>query len=191
MPLKYTSAQKIAARLRGRLEVPNANAGGIPFGSSPSSLGAQQVDLGLLEQIGIQVEAKVDSVLYLIYVLPVPDTATQAKEIIGSIVEKFVLSELAEVYFQQSQNPELGGDAGFGSVMRRQAQQELQALCAGHGIYVPGLMPAPTTASYGQQPIVLPGVRLRGGDIPDTITRNYTVVATRSGGKASEIDWGV
>jgi hypothetical protein len=158
-------------------------------------LAAQQVDLLLIEQLGTQVEVRLDVALAQIYMLPVPEGATTARIILGGIVEKLVVSEIAITHFQQSQVPQMGGDAGFGSVIRKQAQEELESLFAGHGIYIPGLMSPPVSmpGSY-RQPLVLPGVPLKSDLIqPDTLTRTYAIVETREGAKPlpeEEINFG-
>ncbi len=67
MPLQYTTVDAIARRLRGRLEVNKSALGG-----GMGGLAAQQVDLLLIEQLGTQVEVRLDVALAQIYMLPVP-----------------------------------------------------------------------------------------------------------------------
>lgn len=166
----YTTTDNISRRLRGRLEVANTNL--IPAAT------ARTVDPNLIIQIGDQIEAKVNLALSQIYKLPIPQTSTQALKIIEGIVEKLIVSEIATTHFQQTQSPELGGDAGFGAVLRKQAIQELEAILSGHGIYIPGIMEKPVpNAMMGtyNQPLVLPGVKLLGEDEQeDTFTRSYS-----------------
>lgn len=176
MPLDYTTVEAIARRLRGRLEISKSVLGG-----GTSGLAAQQVDLLLIEQVGVQIEARLNVALSEIYLLPIAATATIARVILGGIVEKLVVSEITLTHFQQTQVPQMGGDAGFGSVIRKQAQEELESLFAGHGIYIPGLMspPSSTPGSY-RQPLVLPGVPLKSELLqPDTLTRSYSIVERR------------
>lgn len=176
MALEFTTSEAIARRLRGRLELSKPALGG-----GTGGLAAQQVDLKLLEQLGEQVEARLVVALALIYVLPVPLQATAARIILGGIVEKLVVAEIATTHFQQSQVPQMGGDAGFGAVLRKQAQEELESIFAGHGVYIPGLMSPPvmTPGSY-RQPLVLPGVALKSELVqPDTLTRSYSIVEQR------------
>jgi hypothetical protein len=56
MPLKYTTVEAIARRLRGRLETSETS----PVQAFGQSLGAKQVQPTLYEQVGTQVEAKLD-----------------------------------------------------------------------------------------------------------------------------------
>ena len=168
----YTTTDNITRRLRGRLQVAN--------GSLIPGATAQQVDPYLIEQIGEQIEAKVNLALSQIYKLPIPLTSIQALKIIESIVEKLIISEIATVHFQQTQTPELGGDAGFGAVLRKQAVQELESILSGHGIYIPGIMEKPVpNAMMGTyiQPLVLPEVELIAEeDQADTFTRSFSYV---------------
>lgn len=182
MPLRYTTQAAIARRLSNRLEL--LDSGATPaFGSS---LGSQQVNLELLQQVGEQVEATVDSRLSMAYELPVPADAIQARAILAGIVEKLIVAEILPVYFEsQNSGAQMGSDAGFGSMMRNSASAELEKYLVGHG----GI-PATGTLLPGLAPVVLPGLRLKAV-LPDTITRNITSVGQRKGGKTSEIDWGV
>ncbi len=171
----YTTVENIRRRLRGRLEIDNTNL--IP------SATAQQVDQDLITQVGEQIEAKINLALSQIYSMPIPLTAVEALKIIEGIVEKLIISEIATVHFQQTQSPELGGDAGFGAVLRKQAVQDLESLLHGHGIYIPGLMEKPQpnamTGIYNQ-PLVLPGVDLKlEEDQADTFTRSYSFLEKR------------
>jgi hypothetical protein len=190
MPLQYTTTDAIARRLRGRLEVNKPALGG-----GTGGLAAQQVDLLLIEQVGVQIEARLNVALAEIYVTPIPVGATTARIILGGIVEKLVVAEIVMTHFQQSQVPQMGGDAGFGAVIRKQAQEELESIFGGHGIYIPGLMSPPIAmpGSY-RQPLVLPGVPLKSDLLqPDTLTRSYSVVERRDDavpGRDEEIDFG-
>lgn len=179
--LEYTTSEAIALRFRGRLEF-NQSVSGSAFGQN---LGAKQVNHELLEQIGLQVEAKLNMALSMMYELPVPESATEAKKILSSIVEKFVIAEIASTHFQQVQTAQEGGDAGFGSVMLKQAKDECQMI----GINYPGINVA-TNTLFKPEHMVLPGVPLRAV-IPDVVTRGYNYVVQRNPEKASSIDWGV
>lgn len=190
MPLIYTTVDAIASELRYRLKIHDANT----LGSvNPSTLAAQTVDPALIERKGTQVESRINSALRLIYqTVPIPEQYTEARAIIASIVEKFIVSEIAKVHYQGTQVAQLGGDNGFGAIVRKEAQEELQAIVGGHGIYIPGLMPPPSNVpGYSQQPVVLPDVPLQSTPA-DTLTKNYTVVG-KVGGTLSttEIDWGL
>lgn len=167
-PLKYTTPSAIARQLRSRLDL-------IPQDSPYfQSLGAKEVDYSLYEQIGEQVEARVDMGLGMLYVLPIPINATQAKAIIASIVEKFVVAEILAVHYQQSQNAESGGDLGYGSVLLKQAKEECYAI----GLEWGNTTTARNPLSPNREYMVLPGVPVKE-EIPDVITRNYSVFVPR------------
>jgi hypothetical protein len=180
--LKYTTPEAIALRLRGRLEFNQSVTGGA-FGQN---LGAKQVDFQLYEQVAQQVEAKLNMALSMIYELPIPLTAVDAIKILASIVEKFVVAEIASVHFQQVQSATEGGDAGFGAVMLKQAKEECQVI----GINYPGIAVAPAIPFNRPEAMVLPGVRIKA-EIPDIISRGYNFVVQRNPEKASSIDWGI
>ena len=177
--VEYTTIDNIALRLRTRLDL-NQTAHGAAFGQS---LGAKQVEPELFEQIASQVEAKLNAKLGMLYELPVPQHATQARLILASIVEKFTVAEILAVHYQQSQNAEQGGDLGHGAILRKEAIQESRDI----GIMFADPKRPQTTMSVNPEPsIVLPLV-LRKAVIPDTITRNYSLVENRS--STTEIDW--
>lgn len=184
MALEFTTAEKISLYFRGRLELAKSALGG-----GTGGLAAQQIDLKLLEHLGKQEEAKLLVLLALIYVMPVPKEATIARVILGGIIEKRVVARITLTHFQQSQVPQLGGDAGFGAVIWKQAQEELEAIFAGHGVYIPGLISPPTTGVPGsyRQPMVLPGLTLKSELIqPDTLTRSYSIVEQRGSSTPDE-----
>jgi hypothetical protein len=112
--LTYTTKTAIANRLRGRLTV-----GGpaVPF--QPTT-----IDDNLIEQVGEQVEARVNARLGTIYQLPL----LQSQPLLASIVEKGVICELMGVHFVGQEGTEAGG---FGRLMCSQFDQELTALLAG------------------------------------------------------------
>jgi len=177
--MEFTTTDAIARRLRGRLEIQ----GQMPaFGSN---LGASQIDVELLDQVGNQVEADFNAIAKMIYVWPPPVSAIAARQIVAGIIERLVISELAQTHFQQSQSPEMGGDAGFGAVMRKQAFEQIQKYFGGHGIFIPGA----TEPTEPAQPILLPDVPLLD-HAPDTITRNTTLIGHRRTAESATINWG-
>jgi hypothetical protein len=169
MAAYYTNNDAIANRLRGRLEFQDNN----PLYSGAA---AQIVNPTLINQVIVQVEARVNAALGQIYCLPIPLNKTSAIAIVSSIVEKFVVAEIISVHYQQAQNPEVGGDAGYGGKILNEAKQELTALLHGHGIHIAGMTIQPSSSMQGiTQPIMLPGVKLKTEEQqPDSITRNYT-----------------
>lgn len=183
----YTTPDKIARLLRGRLEVASTSHG-VNFGSS---FGANQVDLELLEHRGSQIEAQINSILNMVYVLPIPETARDALLIVGSIVEDLTVAAIATIHFQQTLTPQMGGDMGFGQTLYAQALGRLRQYVAGYqfDLNVPGLPPVMANPMNPIQPIKLPDVPLRGF-LPDTISRNYTSVQQRTESAAHKINWG-
>lgn len=181
MTLKYTTAENIARRLKNRLELNNAP----PTLGATQALGAKQVDYSLYEQLGSQVESKLDMALGMMYELPVPNDAKDAINILASIVEKFVVAEILATYYQQSQNAQMGGDQGYGAVLFKQAKEE----CAAIGITLPGLAATPSNPMNRVEPLVLPGVPKKG-DIPDIISRSYSFTGQKTSAVV-DIDWGV
>lgn len=190
--MNYTTVEAIADRLNFILEVTPPTFG--------SNLGAKQVNPALLQRVGEQVEAKLNAALRQVYQpVPIPSMYSEAHLILAPIVEKHVCSEILIAHFVPATGPQLSGDGGLRSVLRKEAQEETAALFVTHGIYIPGLMPEPGTYLPGKtiQPIVLPGVPLKlERDQPDTLTRNYSYVAqrgapTRDARTDKEIDWGV
>lgn len=181
MPLIYTTSENIKRRLRGRLGIQAA-----PYGAPVPGVGTQEVDPELLEQVGSQTEARVNGILGQIYEMPLP----LPQPMVTSLVEKFIIAELMGVHFQGSQIPELGSDLGHGSVVLRQAREELQTLVAGHNIYIPGI---PVTVAIPgantPQPVVLPGaILLRSRR--DTITESRTQVLRRIPSDVGDLDFG-
>ena len=178
----YTTIKNIRRRLQGRLNVRDYN-NLIPGAAS------KEVDNELIDQVGNQIEARLNLALAQIYLLPIPPEAEYAFLVLESIVEKLVVSELATVHFQQTQSPELGGDAGFGAILRKQAIEELEAILHGHGVFIPGITQPPSEGTY-RQPLLLPGVRLiPEAQQPDTFTRSYSFVAQKKIPETEKIEW--
>lgn len=114
--LKYTTTEAVQRRLAGRLQV---GGGGAPYGKSV-------VDEHLLEQIGTQVEAKVDAWLRSAYRLPllaIDPLNTASRPIVAAVVEKGVICELADVHFFQSEE----GNA-YGRSACKAFQADLEAI---------------------------------------------------------------
>ena len=182
----YTTPDRIARILRGRLEIVTTSSG-VPFGSS---FGAKEVDLDLLEQKGSQIEAWVNSVLSFVYDLPIPSTARDALQIVSAIVEDLTIAAICIVHFQQMQSPQMGGDMGFGSILYKNALYTLRQYVAGYqlDLNVPGLPPAMANPMMPTQTLLLPGVPLKVV-APGTKARVLTAVLQRSESSAHKIDW--
>ena len=182
----YTTPDRIARILRGRLEL-STTASGVPFGSS---FGAKEVDLDLLDQKGSQIEAQVNSILTFVYELPIPSNARDALQIISSIVEDLTVASLAVVHFQQMQNPQMGGDMGFGAILYRNALYTLRQYVAGYQLdfNIPGLPPPMANPMMPTQTLKLPGVKLKVLT-PGTYTRQTTIVTQKNPCPADKINW--
>jgi hypothetical protein len=155
----------------------------------PPNITQQTVDPELIEDIASQVEDKINMILGQIYEMPL----INKHPIVAGIVERLVVADIMMTHFQSSQIPELGGDANFGGLMHKKAQEDLAMLTAGHNIALAGIPPAPNIpGAMTPQPIVLPNEKMRSLP-PDTVTRNYTIIGG-SRFKASDStrrDWGI
>lgn len=110
MALTYTTTQNIARRLEGRLQ----------FGGNPLSFGNAVVSDDLLDQVGTQIEAKVNMYLQKAYVLPL----TLPQPVVSEIVEKLVICELFDTLT-------IGGEGKEGDVYCENAMALLMAIANG------------------------------------------------------------
>ena len=138
--------------------------------------GSITVDPEIVEMIVEEVETRnIDAILGQIYELPLPEACYP---IIASIVEKYVCAELMNIHFESTQMASVGGDAGYGSVMYQQANNELKQLVLGKGIFIPGVMSA-EESNYMKEghgiSLTIYGA-VPKSNIPDTITRNRTTI---------------
>ena len=116
--LTYTTTEAVGRRLRGRLETDG------PL----LAYGNPVVDPDLIEQVGAQVESRVEAKLRTVYKLPFKSVSP----IVASIVEKLILCELIPVHFAA----ELASNAdspllGFAGLMCKQGGKELGELLSG------------------------------------------------------------
>lgn len=172
--MKYSSLEKVSRRLRNRIVILTDP---LSFPTLGQSLGGQQVDPALIEDIAFEVESEIDNILAQIYELPLQNE----HGIITSIVTNLICSELLSVHFQGLMNPVEGGDQGFGALLKRKAEEDLIKLTAGHNIYVSSSLTPPQNnpGFLVPQPIFLPGEIAR--KIPDdTLVKNYSFVAKRN-----------
>jgi hypothetical protein len=120
MSLTYTTKEAIANRLEARLQV----------GGAAATFGKRVVNDNLIEQVGEQVEARVNARLKAVYTLPLsgPHPA------LASVVEKLVICEIIGVYAIEQLDTvgrATGDGGGFGSLMCRQGADELEAILSG------------------------------------------------------------
>ena len=180
--MKYTTVENIARRLRGRLNIDVTETTPEGFGYGTAVAG-NTVDSALITQLAEEKEAYIDLILSQIYVTPLRLSSDVTVNILRDISECLTISALMQVHFEGT-NPVLqASDAGQASMdLRRHAEFLLQAICAGTNIWIPTTPTVDTRNLDGQrQPLRLPGEVLLGqSDIPDTITRNYTVTSKKS-----------
>jgi hypothetical protein len=129
--LLYTTKEAIANLLRGRLQV-----GGTQFPFGPTT-----VDDNLIEQIGAQVEAKLNAQLATVFRLPL---AQPQNPILASIVEAGILCRLLPTHASGEELPtagDVGVDRSFAGFYCKAYNAELQALLNGT-IALEGELPA-------------------------------------------------
>lgn len=183
--MRYTNTESIARRLRGRLQIENQPAidaaltNAIGYGSV---VAGNTVDPQLIVELAEQKESYIDLILGQIYVVPLSLKNDTTRNILKDLSECLTISSLIQVHFEGT-NPVLqASDVSQASMdLRRNAEYLLQALTAGHNIWIPTSPPIDQSTQQGQrQPLRLPGEVLLGSDqLPDTITRNYTSVAQK------------
>lgn len=125
MALTYTLTSNIQQRLKGRLSI----------GGAQSPFGQQSVDMDLLDQIGEQVEAKVNAILRQSYVFPLKaanPAELESRPLIAAIVEKGVICQLADVHFFSGED-----GSSYGRQMCKDFAAELAAIESGQ-IRLPG-----------------------------------------------------
>ena len=183
--MQYTTVEDIARRLRGRLNISET----LPTDANiTQALGygnvvaGNTVDPELITQIADEKEAYIDLILSQIYVTPLRLTSTITFNILRDISESLTISSLIQVHFEGTSPVLQASDASQASMdLRRHGEYLLQALSAGHNIWIPTAPPLDQSTPQGQrQPLRLPGeVLLPMGGLPDTITRNYSVSGKR------------
>jgi hypothetical protein len=188
---RYTSYDKLAKKLRGRLnlgtglpensEINNTLNSLVAYNPSASS---QTVDLELINDLAAQEESLIDLVLSQLYILPFKFTSEVTVNIIGSISESFILSSLLSVHFQGQAQGIIASDVSQAAVdWRRAGDMRLQMLIAGENIFYPtSIQVPPQNVNVPQQSaMVLPGeIRLGAGSRPDLLSRNFTYTGRRN-----------
>lgn len=183
--MKYTTTERLARRLRGRLEIKNqptidtALTDALGYGSVVSG---QVVDPELIVDTAEIKESYIDLILSQIYVTPLSLKHEVTISILRDISECLIISSLMQSHFEGT-NPVLqASDVSQASMdIRRSAEFLLQAISAGHNIWIPTIPGMDQSTPQGQrQPLRLPGEKLLGSNaLPDTISRNYTVAAKK------------
>lgn len=167
---------------------------GVAAHASGSTFGAQKVRPELITQVAESIEASVNATLDLIYILPI--VSPDALLILRGIVTKLVVSEIVTVHYAATQNPQIGGDAGFGSVKQNEGIKELERYTAGYGVYYSSSgsnSAIPRTGNQIQQCIPLPGVPLKPTSSVKRPLQPFECYAVGSDttSPAANIPWGI
>jgi hypothetical protein len=189
MAQKYATTEQVQRLLETRLQV-----NGAINSSFGSAFGAQKINPLLLSESQESIEASVDATLSLIYQLPI--VSIEALNILRSIVCKLVVADIIPIHFFATSNPQIGGDSGFGAVVRNEGIKELERYTAGYGVYYlsTGNSTIPRTGNQVQQCVPLPGVPLRPtSEVNRTIQpfECYSVDVDPIRGDRNYINWGV
>lgn len=162
MALLYTTKEAIANLLRGRLVV-----GGQQFPFGPTT-----IDDNLIEQIGAQVEAKLNAQLKTVFTLPL---ANPTSPILASIVEAGILCRLLPTHATGDELPtsgDVGVDRSFAGFYCKAYSAELQTLLSGTIALtgeLPAVVPSSTIASNltlaGQRAPIVSPTRIDAGSI--------------------------
>lgn len=145
MALKYTTTDAIGLRLTGRLLVD----------SSPSAFGQTEVNSDLIDQVGAQVEARVDAEIRKVYEFPL---RTNSQPLLASIVEKLTICEIIGTYFYGKAESD---DGGYGKLMCSQGMAELMAIGAGEVVLdgeLPRSSPVNFSSSFSRAQLRNPGI---------------------------------
>lgn len=188
---KYTSYEKLARKLRGRLKLGEGFPENSEINNTLNSLMAYNpsasdmvVDLLLIDDIAETQESYLDLLLSQIYQFPLKLTNDTTINILRNISEGLILSSLLSVHFQGVSPGIVASDSSSASIdWRRGSEFLLAQLLAGSGIFMPSSMQSPNAQVNvpEMQPLVLAGeIRLGQSQRPDLITRNYTAVGKRS-----------
>lgn len=179
--MQYTTVDDIARRLRGRLIISET----IPEDANiTQALGygnvvaGNTVDPELVTQIADQKDSYIDLILGQVYKMPLKLTSSVTFNILKDISESLTISSLIQVHFEGTSPVIQASDSGQASMdLRRHGEFLLQSIVAGRNIWIPTTPIVDQSTPQGQrQPLRLPGeVLLPMSDLPDTITRNFSV----------------
>ena len=168
---KYTSYNKLARKLRGRLKVYETEELDIYPGQEPTQSADPDLVLDVLEET----ENLVDLILSQIYILPLQNT----HPIVTDIVESLTISNIIKIHFQGQGFSSLSGDmSGMSPDTRNQAYTLLGMLTAGFNIYIPNV-PQQNIIPGTMPPrrIILPGEAFVKDPQQQIPVRNETVIS--------------
>lgn len=171
--MKYTTFEKLALKLEGRLKI-------VEIQDSPmfpdQSL-FQEVNPETVEMIAEEQESFMDLILGQIYFLPLQNY----HPILANISSDLIISQLLMVHFQGGGLANIGHDlSNLGRSTQADALEKIKMLTIGYQVYLPG-QPI-DTKPYGAQEfrrVVLEGEKLR--DVaPNKITVNNETVVIKT-----------
>lgn len=162
MALTYTTIAAVGRRLKGRLGVQS-----LPGGYGPAVL-----DDELIDQVGEQVEARINARLRSLYKIPLQSS----HPVLASITEKLIVCELmssqalGEEQLLVGSNGQARGDRSYAGVMCAQGAAELDLLLSGQ--------------------VSLDGETLATGEeATPTSSRNVSLASKRTPGVAEAVEW--
>jgi len=188
--LKYTSLDRLARRLRGRLKLgtdfPSESEVNNPLNSllayNPSA-SDQVVDTLLIRDLAETTDAYIDLLLSQVYSYPLKLTSDITVSTLASISEGLILSNLISTHFTGPPGIIATDSSNASMDLRRGAEFLLAQLLAGTGIFMPSSLQSPNPQSNVPEmnQLVLPGeVPLGQSSRPDLITRNFSFTGKRN-----------
>lgn len=188
--MKYTSLDRLARRLRGRLklgtDLPSDSEINNPLNSllayNPSA-SDQVVDTLLISDLAETTDAYIDLLLSQVYHYPLKLTSDITVGVLASISEGLILSNLIATHFQGTPGIIATDTSQASSDFRRGSEFLLSQILAGHNIFFPQSLQSPNSQvnTPEMQSLILPGEVLLGqGSRPDNISRNYTATGKRN-----------
>lgn len=174
MTLQFTTFEAISRRLAGRLDLAEAAGVTPPWGGA---MGGKTADPETVQQIGEQKETLVRNILRMVYKFPLQLIEADTRRTLAEIVEKLVVADVLDVYFQGSSVPAPGTEiSGLAAGDRKSAYELLHLYTAGHGIPIPQIPYIQQSPGVpAQQGILLPG-ESPNPKLPDHLSRVTTAV---------------
>jgi len=175
MAPRFTTYDRIMRKLKGRLHL----------GTSPH-VGGTVVTEEEIDDIALEQEGYMEAILGMLYQTPL----VGIDPLIGRISTNLIASELLSLNFQGTGYASESTDLSNLMVnYRKDAESILMLLTAGHNIVIPGMPPPPQGYGVTPQPVVLKG-ETQLTEMPDTITRNVTVMGAMSRADGSSDPFG-
>lgn len=188
--LKFTSLDKLARKLRGRLKLgenyPSESSINNGLGNllayTPAA-SEQVVDILLIEDIASNTDSYIELLLSQVYRMPLRLSSDITVNILGSISEGLILSHLIATHFTGTPGI-IASDTSQASMdFRRGSEFLLSQILAGSGVFFPQTLQSPNSQVNvpEMQALLLPGeIRLGQSERPDLISRNYSFTGKRN-----------